>query len=278
MKNMEYSQREINALLLYQGCGVPGEVDAFYRQESAYRTFNLLMMAGKEGEYVRICVENQRPTELYIRRWEKTLEVLTDLFTMQCKYTIEQRMKGNALPNPLERGDRGVNFQLMQEAGGTFAFTSTSKDAVLDQFLSGKENPHVLHITLGEGVPYLDFEGFLGNAYSFSDEREVLLPPMVSMTCSPVRIVSHADLGTVSHYDLKLEGFKTVQASDDEQKLAEFLNAHAEGAAQGLADLVQSKQKAAVFAREDHIYWQWKAAFQKLTLQRMCAIYETYFA
>ena len=277
-KNMEYSRREINALLLYQGCGVPGEIDVFYQQHSAYKTFNLLMMAGKEGEHVRVCVEGQRPTELYVRRWEKTLEVLTDIFTMQCKYAIEQKNKGKPLPNPLERGDRGVNFRLMQEAGGTFAFTSTSKEEVLDLFLHGKENPHVLHITLGEGVPYLDFEGFLGNAYSFSEEREVLLPPMVPMSCGTCRIVGHPDLGPIYHYDLRLEGFKTTEAAVDEAELEAFLENNAEGAAQGMADLVRKKKEAVIFKQEDHIYWRWKEVFQKLTLQRMRAIYEQYFA
>ena len=263
-KKLEYSRREINALLLYQGCGVPGEIDVFYQQHSAYRTFNLLMMAGKDGEHVRVCVENQRPTELYIRRWEKTLEVLTDIFTMQCKYAIEQKEKGKALPNPLERGDRSVNFRLMQEAGGTFAFTSTSKE-------------EVLHITLGEGVPYLDFEGFLGNAYSFSEEREVLLPPMVPMTCGAPRIVGHPDLGPIYHYDLKLAGFRSLEAAEDEAELAVFLETNAEEAAQGLADLVRKKKASVIFDQEDHIYWKWKEAFRQLTLQRMRAVYEVYY-
>lgn len=276
-KKKIYSQREINALLLYQGCGVPGEIDVFYQQASAYRTFNLLMMAGKEGEHIRVCVEGQRPTELYIRRWEKTMEVLTDLFAIQCKYAVEQKENGKTLPNPLERGDRGVNFRLMQDADGTFAFTSTSKEKVLDLFLHGKENPHVLHINLGEGVPYLDFEDFLGNAYSFSEEREILLPPMVPMTLGYCWIVDHPDLGTIYHYDLKLEGFKTKGASVDEAQLDEFLKANAAGAAQGLADLVHRKKEADIFKREDHIYWRWKEAFQILTLQRMRAIYEAYF-
>ena len=276
-KKREFSRREINALLLYQGCGVPGEIDVYYKQQNAYRTLNLLMMAGKEGERVRVCVEKQRPTELYIRRWGKTLEVLTDIFTMLCKYAVEQKVRGKALPNPLERGDRGVNFRLMQEAGGTFAFTSTSKEEVLDLFLRGKENPHVLHITLGEGVPYLDFEAFLGYSYSFAEEREVLLPPMVPMTCGAARIVGHPDLGPIYHYDVKLEGFKAAEASVDEAELAAFLRANAEGAALGLADLVRRQKEADIFSQEDHIYWRWKEAFQKLTLQRMRAIYEEYY-
>ena len=276
-KNMEYTQQERNALLLYQGCGVPSEIDAFYTQDSAYQTFNLLMMAGRQGEYVRVCKERQCPKALYIRRWEKTMEVLTDLFSLQCKYAIRQKLAGKPLPNPLERGDRGLNFRLMQEAGGSFAFTSTSKDQVQDTFLVGKEDPHILHITLGEGVPYLDYEEYLGAAYSFDDEREVLLPPMVPMTCNKIWTEEFPYLGAVRHCAVRLEGFQKPEEPVDEKALTEFLWANAEEAAAGMADLVRRKQEADIFAREDHIYWQWKEAFRKLTLQRMRAIYDTYF-
>ena len=276
-KNLEYTKREKNALLLYQGCGLPWMQDEFYNYENAYRTFNLLMMEGKEGEYVRVCLENQRPTEYYIRRWEDTMEVLTDLFTLLCKYAVRQKLERRPRPNPLERGDRGVNFRLMEAAGGTFAFTSTSKERVLDTFLFGKEEPHILHITLGDGVPYLDLERFLEAEYTFDDEHEVLLPPMIPMTCSACRIEEYPYLGDVRHYDIRLEGFRKPAERVNEAAVCEFLRACAPEAAAGLADLVARRRFAEVFAREDHIYWQWKDAFRKLTLQRMCAIYETYF-
>lgn len=39
---------------------MPGETDEFYRQRFPYKTLNLLMMAGSEGERVRVCLEKQQ--------------------------------------------------------------------------------------------------------------------------------------------------------------------------------------------------------------------------
>ena len=132
---MEYTRQELSAINFYQGCGVFTERDPFYQQSSAYRTLNLLMMPGRDGERVRVCIEKQNPDNICITRWDKTLEVLCDLFTVLCKYASDRAAQGKPLPGPLERGDRGVNFELMRQGGGTIAFTSTSKAEVLDDFL-----------------------------------------------------------------------------------------------------------------------------------------------
>lgn len=275
--NKEFTRQEINAVLLYQGCGVPGEYDAFYHQDSAYRCFNMLMMEGQSGERVRICAEGQRPDKINILRWEKTLEILEQLFTVQCKFARQQTEAGKPLPNPLARGDRKVNFDLMCAAGGTVAFTSTSKGEVQDDFLFGKQEPHALHITLSGQVPYLDFEEFFGSAYSFENEREVLLPPMVKMVCGDCRMEHHPGIGPVPHYDITFTGFGVDIEAVDEDAAKAFLHDHAAAAADALTDLVKNKLDAAVWADDRHIYWQWKAAFRKLTLQRMQKIYESYY-
>lgn len=275
--NREFTKQEVNAVLLYQGCGVPGEYDEFYHIENAYRAFNILMMEGQSGERVRICAEGQRPNSLTIRRWDKTLEILEQLFTVQCKFARNQAEAGKPLPNPLMRGDRKVNFDLMCAAGGTVAFTSTSKDAVLDDFLYGKQEPHVLHMTLGGQVPYLDFEEFFGSAYCFDNEREVLLPPMVKMDCSPCRMEEHPGIGPVPHYDITFTGFGADTEAVDETEVMAFLDENATDAADGLWNLVKKKLEADVWKDDDHIYWKWKEAFRKLTLQRMQKIYESFF-
>lgn len=274
---MEYTRQELSAVQFYQGCGVYTERDPFYMQDSAYRSLNLLMMPGRDGERVRVGIEKQRPDSICITRWEKTLEVMTDLFTVLCKYASERAQQGRPLPGPLERGDRGINFELMRRGGGTIAFTSTSRDEVLDDFLIGKLEPHVLHITLSGQVPYLDFEDFLGAAYSFSEEREVLLPPMVAMTCGECREKHHPGIGVVRHCHLTLEGFRPDGEMQDEQTLIETLNAHAAAAAEGLRDLVRHRLDADILRDESHPYWTWKAAFRRLVLQRMQAIYGAYF-
>ena len=168
--NIEFLPQEINAVRLYQGCGVPEKQDVFYQQNKAYYAFNLLMMEGKDGERIRICAEGQHPNALYIQRWTETLDVLVTLFRVQCKYACQQRTEGNPLPNPLVRGDRKVNFDQMRAAGGTIAFTSTSQNMLCEEFLDSKQDPHVLHITLGEKVPYFFWiaEIFSGSAWNFS--------------------------------------------------------------------------------------------------------------
>lgn len=274
---MEYTRQELSAVNFYQGCGVFTEQDPFYQQNSAYRTLNLLMMPGRDGERVRVCIEKQNPDSICIARWDKTLEVLCDLFTVLCKYASDRAQQGVPLPGPLARGDRGVNFELMRQGGGTIAFTSTSKAEVLADFLIGKQEPHVLHITLGGKVPYLDFEDFLREKYSFADEREVLLPPMVAMTCGECEIREHPQLGPIRHYHLTLEGFHPDGEMQDEQALTETLNIHAEAAAEGLRDLVKHRLDADILRDESHPYWTWKAAFRRLVLQRMQGIYGQYF-
>lgn len=60
---------------------MPGETDEFYRQRPPYKTLNLLMMAGSEGERVRVCLEEQH-NGLFIRRGEDTLHAMVDTFTV----------------------------------------------------------------------------------------------------------------------------------------------------------------------------------------------------
>ena len=42
------TDREFRSVKLYEGGKMPGETDEFYRQKSAYKTLNLLMMAGRD--------------------------------------------------------------------------------------------------------------------------------------------------------------------------------------------------------------------------------------
>ena len=41
---IDYTDQEKNAVLLYQGCGVPGDSDVFYQQSDAFQSFNLFLM------------------------------------------------------------------------------------------------------------------------------------------------------------------------------------------------------------------------------------------
>lgn len=275
--DLTITRQEKNAILLYQGCDVPGEYDRFFNQINAFSAINILMMQGQSGERVRICAEKQAPDKISILRWEKTMEIMELLFTAQCKYARQEAASNKPLPAHLERGDRKVNFDLMCISGGTFAFTSTTNGRVRDEFLLDKQEPHVLHITVNGQVPYLDFEGYLHDEYRFRDEQEVLLPPMLQMTCGPCWIQYHPGLGNVPHYNIAFTGFGAELEVVDEKETVLFLNAYAATAADTLTDLVKNKLNAAVWKDDNHIYWKWKSAFRKLALQRLMAIYKTYF-
>lgn len=273
----EFTPQEINMVRLYQGSGVPGEHDVFYQQTNAYYAINLLMMERQDGERIRICAEGQHPNSLYIHRWPETLDVLVTLFRVQCKYTCQQIAEGKSLPNPLVRGERKVNFDQICAAGKTVAFTSTSRNTLCDNFVIGKQDPYVLHITLGEKIPYLDFEDFFGSTNSLPEEHEVLLPPEVIMTYGHSWTEIHDEIGSVRHYNIACTGLDTHVKPEDETLLIEYLNNNATTAAEALCDIIRNKLDAYAFKDPEHIYWKWKAAFRKLAIQRMHEVYKQYF-
>lgn len=272
------TDQEFRSVKLYEGGAMPGETDEFYRQKSPYKTLNLLMMAGREGERVRVCVEQQKPNGLFIRRWEDTLQALTDIFTVCCRCALRRKETYRPLPYPLSRGERGVNFRLMEAAGGTFAFTSTTNGEVLDSFVAGKQEPHALHMTIADGVPYLDMAEYLGEDYHYTDQREILLPPMVKMEHGPCRIAEHNGIGPVCHYNIRFTGMDIDFERQNEKNLIGILQELCSAAAEGLDDLAQTREAAAVFQDDNHPYWRWKKAFRLLVMQRMADIYRSYFS
>ena len=274
----EITYQETNVVRLYQGSGVPGEQDVFYQQTKAYYAINLLMMEGQEGERIRICKEGQHPNSLYIHRWPETLDVLVMLFRVQCKYACQQIIQRKPLPNPLVRGERKVNFDQMCAAGKTVAFTSTSRNTLCDDFVIGKQDPYVLHITLGERIPYLDFEDFFGSTNSLPEEHEVLLPPEVIMTFGHSWTQIHDEIGPVRHCNIECKGLDIKVKPEDETLLIEYLNTNTTSAAEALCDIVRNKLEAYAFKDTEQIYWKWKAAFRKLAIQRMHEVYKHYFS
>lgn len=270
-------ERVRKAVMFYERMQMPDDADEYFRQKQPYKTLNLLMMEGTEGEYVRVCREGQEPNGLNIRRWETTLQVMTDIFTAQCAYACQKAREGKAMPERTQRGERGVNFEMMKALGGTFAYTSTSKKKAGEGFVKDKEDPHLLTIRPAPGIPYLDYEDFLGDDYSNPKQREILLPPMVRMTWKFRGKNRWKEVDGVSLYDIQLTGFGMPLELEEEQQLLEILEAHAAEAADGLDDLAQQKEAAAVFKDPDHAYWKWKRAFRQLVLQRMQRIYESYY-
>ena len=273
----ENPQRVKKAVMFYERKKMPDDPDVFFCQEQPYKTLNLLMMEGNRGEYVRICEEGQKPNGLYIRRWEKTLEVMTDIFTAQCAYACRKAAEGQEMPGNTKRGERGVNFEMMQELGATFAYTSTSKNEARKTFVEGKMNPHLLTFCPAPGIPYLDYEDFLGDDYSNKPQREILLPPMARITWQFRGKEQWHHIDDVCFYDVQLTGYGMPLEFQDEQKLLDHLAANATRAARGLEDIVRNRAKSVVLGNPRHPYWQWKRNFRQLVLQRMQAIYKEFY-
>lgn len=269
------TDREVNALLLYEGCHVPGKYGDFYTLSKPYQTWNLLMMPGKIGEQVRVCVEGQTPHSLYIEEWKKTLSVLTDIFTAQCKYAIYRNPDGQELSAPLFRGDRAANFGLMEQCSGTFALTSASKGEFLTKFLKGKEEPHLLDISVDGDIPYFDYSDFFGEDYVYFDEQEVLLPPYIRMEVSELSDLELEEIGAVQHYKINLTGFDEIVVVASEVDMMAYLDENCQVSAMGLAELVRRREMDAL--PPEHPYWKWKETFQALCRLRMQDIHRAWF-
>ena len=281
------TDHEVNSLLLYMGCGVPGLYGAFYSSSRAYQTFNLLMMPGNEGEQIRVCEEKQRPDGIFLREWERSLETMADIFRAQCKYARDN----SPIKDALFRSDRKLNFDLMYDRKATYAMTSTSQGSYLPEFLVDKVEPHVLRIRMTKRVPFFDYQAFFGEEYVFADEREILLPPMLALETAqqPDFILSAKESGAekdirVRWYDVTLGGFApdSMQeadrsASDDKSERA-YLKAHAEEAAQALDELARGHNwKTSPLAKPEHVYWQWKRTYRRILGRRLKDIYSQEF-
>lgn len=269
------TDREVNALLLYEGCGVPGKYGEFYTLSVPYQTFNLLMMPGCTGEQVRVCDEGQTPHGLYLEEWEKTLDVLIDIFTAQCKYAMDRFRSEKKFDECLFRGDRAANFQLMKDCGGTFALTSTSRGGYLANFLAGKKEPHLLEISTEGEIPCFDYSDFFGDDYVFFDEQEVLLAPYIKMDMPKISCKWIEGVGEVRYCRICLRRFDAGTVDTAESYLIANLDKNCRIAAQGLAELV--KQRSMEALPKDHPYWEWKKSFQTLYRLRLHGVQEAYW-
>lgn len=262
---------EITALCLYEGSGGNGKAGLFYQCHNAYQTFNLLMMDDLAGEEVRVCVEGQNPYGLYIEEWKRTLEIMTDLFTAQCKYMDSQGGERKETMH-VYRVDRKVNFDMMVKHGGTFAFTSTSRTGYLKNIAKGKKNLILLEIILKEGIPFVDYSGLFGEMYVYSDEQEALLPPFLKLQASPLEVALNEDereaatteqLGSMKKYVVELGAFEIRREELDESAVIVRLEENKKTAAEVL-EQIRRTRKIPEEKEKVEIYCKWKKDFQSL--------------
>ena len=277
---------EVNALLLYMGCGVPGRYERFYASTHAYQTFNLLMMKGQDGEKIRVCEEKQQPDGIFLEDWKRSLETMEHIFRAQCKYARNKK----PLTDILYRSDRKLNYGMMEKRGTTYAMTSTSQGSFLPEFLVNKVEPHILCIQMTEPIPYFDYEGFFGEEYIYADEREILLPPMIALTAEqrPDETLTaeetNAGALTVPQYDVTLGRFRPDSMWEEDKSKSDdlsdrnYLKAHAKEAAKALDDLAKTHDwKTSPLSDDTHVYWEWKRAYRRVLAERLKQIYAAEF-
>ncbi len=277
-------ENEISALCLYEGCG-GGKADKFHQCHNAYQTINLLMMKGLEGEKVRICVENQNPHGVYIQEWEKTLEVMTDIFIAQCKYMkyCENKCREQKPGDRIYRVDRQVNFDMMKELKRTFAFTSTARSGYLEHIARQKQDVLLLEIAIAGKVPYVDYEEVLGEEYVYLNEQEVLFPPFVKIGKMKKLAVSETERKQFSgveekkvfKYYIQFDGFEIRDEMKDEMKLIERLNENKKVVA-AVLDKITIERKIPKSDSDIQCYCRWKEDFQELVMLCFRNIWKIY--
>lgn len=271
---------EVTSLCLYAGGG-SSKAGFFYQCRNAYQTFNLLMMDELEGERVRICRESQRPYGLYIKEWQRTLEVLTDIFTAQCKYASHLQDFSEGVV--LKRVDRLVNFDMMKAKGETFAFTSTSTAGFLPEIAAQKSGLVLLDVKLNCKVPFVDYGGLLREAYVYSSEQEVLLPPFLKVKSITKESLSDhewvdplmPDGREVPKYTVQLGEFFLQEQTGDELELIRRLENNKDSASQTLNQMRKTRTLPPV-GEALSTYLAWKSDFQALVRHCFFSIGRTY--
>lgn len=267
------TDKQIDAICLYVGSGVPGKSGRFYQLPNAYQTFNLLMMEGLEGEQIRVCTERQTPDSIYIRDWKRTIEVFTDIFRAQCRccdFVVQENM---VLPKTLYRADRKLNVERMRNLGHTFAFTSVSKNGYLSSFAVDKQDPALLEITLDDNCPYLDLVTVLQDNYVYVDEAELLFPPFISAKVSGGEYLTKEQMmerglelgSSVLAYQVRFGGFcNGITDKEDPYELIQHLEQNKEVAAQVLESICRCQCLECLSNETLRSYIEWKHTFAQL--------------
>ncbi len=149
--------------------------DDFYKNKDAYRTLNALLFAGIYNEYSRIEREGKKLKAVFLEQIEETIRLYCRIFGLMCRNTGGEGRDGVIA----KRVERESSLALLKE-GRTVSFFSASKAGYQEDFAE-KDGIILLEVHIPPEVPYLDFEKVLGSEYQSIEEREILLPPFVSV-------------------------------------------------------------------------------------------------
>ena len=165
-----FSEDELKALRYYEG-DTEGD-DPFWSDPKAYLTLNSLLYPGIGSETAR-SAEGKRLNPAVTEDPERLLEVYRCL--------ISALYKGRkSAQRTVYRVERWSDHLAQRYAGMTLSFTSTSTAGFLDAYRD-RIGIALLEIIIPAGIPALDFAEALPY-YAKAEEREILLPPYMSLT------------------------------------------------------------------------------------------------
>lgn len=150
--------------------------DAFYKHKDAYITLNTLLYAGICNEYSRIEKEGKELKTVFLEQIEESIRIYCRIFGLMCQ-NFDGEDRGGIIAKRVER----ENALALLKEGQTVSFFSASKAGYQKEF-ANKDGIILLEVCIMPDVPYLDFEKVLGVEYQRIEEREILLPPFVSIT------------------------------------------------------------------------------------------------
>lgn len=160
---------EAGALLSIQS------VDEFYKNKDAYRTLNALLFPGIANEYSRIEREGAKLNTVFLEQIEETIRLYCRIFGLMCQNVGNEGSEG-IIAKRVERESTLISLK----EGRTISFFSASRAGYQEDFAK-KDGIILLEVHIPPTIPYLDFEKVLGVEYQSIEEREILLPPFVSI-------------------------------------------------------------------------------------------------
>lgn len=168
---MSLNQKQLDAIRYYEG-DVQGD-DPFYGDPKAYVTINSLFYPGI-GTEERRAKEGKRLNPAITEDPQRLYDFLVDL--LSAFKTADLSSERNAY-----RVERHADYEVMKQAGGTISFTSTSADGFLRNY-ADRIGIALMEFHIPSGIPCLPFSQVLKDGYLKTSEKEILLPPGLSVS------------------------------------------------------------------------------------------------
>lgn len=285
------TDKEIDAIRFYQGdirrrCedgSFSDKEDAvgFWGIPRAYKTMNCLMFDGIDNEKERTEEDENSLNSQVILEIETVVEVFCDIFRAMCKYTKSR--EGNRESIVIYRTDRGISVQEMKTQGRTISFTSTSKENSPKGYFKKKKKLTLLEFVLPSGLPCLDLEEVLGDAYYYASQREILLPPFVCASFHEGKLTeaeeSYRDADgqpPCGKYIVCLENILLQVQKTEQDKNGYQMDALTREKGKAAVILEKLKRKEKISEQELNQYCGFKGLFRDIIIEKFSVIQKEY--